>query len=395
MDRTGASVLYSSDEEDTSYSANKHKHSLPTQAKSNPFARFTVGGSGPSQFDRTSSLTVSSTPHTRAVSSDGTSPNSHRKGFFNPLGQVEVPSLLPAEDSEEEDSNISRRGDHPVIDGWLIDDMGQPPPAKRKRRHDNEYLLEGGGAKNPSSSRSLVRLESNSGRRSGSQLRLRKSPSSATQTHLTHRLQGKRLVKEDSGFSDVIGGLRQADRNVIEIESDDGLQLDDDDIMLNENFGSIFAPNSSTQSKGLGNTSRQNPTTVRTGHAQSAAPSTAPLRIRVRIETKSHLIPCPRKQEDGTETTIAWLVKQATDRYYTQEGVRPELSLTTLDGALLCPTDPVVHVLGENEEVVGVVQQWHLPPLGERYEMACKSRGTRKKLVSFLVVMLCMYASRC
>ena len=391
MDRTGAGVLYSSDEEDTSY---QPKHSLSTRTKSsNPFEHFTVGGG---QSDRTSLPTVSSTPHSRAMSSGGTnvetSPTSHRKGFFNPLGQVEIPSLLPEEDSEEDGSSISQHGDHPVIDGWLINDMGQPPPAKRKRRQDDNYTLEGGGSKKPPSSKSLVRLESNSGRRSGSQLRFRKSPSvtrTTTQTRVSHGLRGKHLYGEGSGSSDVIGGLRSTDRSVTEIESDDGLQLDNDDIMLNENFGSMFAPSSSTQpfGYGLGNSStlndtvRQNPTTSSAGHAQSAAPDGAPLRIRVRIETKSHLIPCPRKQEDGMDTTIAWLVKQATDRYYTQEGVRPELSLTTLDGALLCPTDPVVHVLGENEEVVGVVEQWHLPPLGERYEMACRTGGKRKKLV--------------
>ncbi len=67
-------------------------------------------------------------------------------------------------------------------------------------------------------------------------------------------------------------------------------------------------------------------------------------------------------------------MKQATERYYVQESVRPELMLTTLDGALLGVSDVIQHVLGPNEEVVGVVKQWLLPPLPERYEAACKSQ---------------------
>ncbi len=81
-----------------------------------------------------------------------------------------------------------------------------------------------------------------------------------------------------------------------------------------------------------------------------------------------------RQLPDGSEPTIEWLVRQATERYYTQESVRPELTLTTLDGALLGISDAIQHVLGPNEEVVGVVKQWILPPLPERYEVACKSR---------------------
>ncbi len=78
-------------------------------------------------------------------------------------------------------------------------------------------------------------------------------------------------------------------------------------------------------------------------------------------------------------------MKQATERYYAQEGVRPELALTTLDGALLGLSDAIEHVLGPNEEVVGVVKQWLLPPLPERYEMACKSQQKGEYSVAFVV----------
>ena len=100
-----------------------------------------------------------------------------------------------------------------------------------------------------------------------------------------------------------------------------------------------------------------------------------PLRVRVKIECKSYLIPCPRKGADGLDTTVGWLITQASERHHAQEGVRPKLSLTTLDGALLCPSDPLIHVLSPNEEVVGVVKGWQEATLEESYQAACKNAG--------------------
>ena len=97
-----------------------------------------------------------------------------------------------------------------------------------------------------------------------------------------------------------------------------------------------------------------------------------PLRVRVKIESKLYLIPCPRKDVNGLDTTIQWLVSQASERHYAQQGVRPCLSLTTSDGAILSPTDLVRHVLSPNEEVVGVVEGWMEETLEERYLAACK-----------------------
>lgn len=100
-----------------------------------------------------------------------------------------------------------------------------------------------------------------------------------------------------------------------------------------------------------------------------------PLRIKVKIESKSYLIPCPTKDQKGLDTTVKWLINEASERHYTQQGVRPRLSLTTADGAILCPSDPIVHVLSPNEEIVGVVEGWEEPTLEESYQTACKNAG--------------------
>ena len=104
-------------------------------------------------------------------------------------------------------------------------------------------------------------------------------------------------------------------------------------------------------------------------------PDVPPLRVRVKIESRSYLVPCPSKDSSGRDTTIQWLMSQASERHYAQQGVRPRLSLTTSDGAILCPTDLVSHVLSPNEEVVGVVEGWVEEMLEESYLTACKKEG--------------------
>ena len=107
-------------------------------------------------------------------------------------------------------------------------------------------------------------------------------------------------------------------------------------------------------------------------------------RVRVKIESKSYLIPCPRKGPNGLDTTIQWLISQASERHYAQQGLgaRPRLSLTTSDGAILCPTDLVSHVLSPDEELVGVVEGWVEETLEESYLAVCKKEqmGECKKV---------------
>ena len=260
----------------------------------NPFQSFTVGPSCQKSLGEPS----------RPLGRDHS-----LRGFFNPLGQVEVPALIP-EEGEDVD----------VVDDWLIDDVGQPP-AKRKKRVSEES--EAASNQPPSPSQRRTRSSS-----------------------ITRRSS---IPKQGSSNS---VGSRQP---VIEINSGDS----------NDSF---HAEDS---------TVTQWDDTVTITQGQYAE---APLRIRVRIENKSFLIPCPRSVDD-TDTTVGWLASQATERYYTQHGVRPQLTLTTRDGALLCPSDPIVHVVQSNEEVVGVVEAWHLPPLAERYQTACRSSGGGREVM--------------
>lgn len=96
------------------------------------------------------------------------------------------------------------------------------------------------------------------------------------------------------------------------------------------------------------------------------------LRVKVHMESSIYLVPCPWQQEDGSNTTVDWLIKKTSERYFMQHGRQPIISLTSQGGALLCPTDPVCQVLQEGEEVVGVVDRWETPPLHEHYQNVCE-----------------------
>ncbi|NXY90014.1 TONSL protein, partial [Alcedo cyanopectus] len=94
------------------------------------------------------------------------------------------------------------------------------------------------------------------------------------------------------------------------------------------------------------------------------------LRVRVRVQDSVFLIPVP--QRGSPPRAVGWLAGQAAERFYQQSGLRPRLALHA-GGALLAPQDPVADVLHSNEEVLGEVQGWDLPPLAERYRQACQS----------------------
>ncbi|XP_071174589.1 tonsoku-like protein [Mytilus edulis] len=97
------------------------------------------------------------------------------------------------------------------------------------------------------------------------------------------------------------------------------------------------------------------------------------MRIKVRVKDKLLLIPVPNSEK---EKTIAWLCKEAGQRYYSMCGLRPLLTLSTKDGAFLANTDEISQVLSSNEEVEGVVDSWDLPPLVDRYQQACTALNT-------------------
>ncbi|XP_048831578.1 tonsoku-like protein [Brienomyrus brachyistius] len=108
----------------------------------------------------------------------------------------------------------------------------------------------------------------------------------------------------------------------------------------------------------------------------------APIRMRVKVQDNVFLIPVPHSEADSC--TVSWLCAQAAQRYYQACGLLPQLSLQK-EGALLCPSDPLLAVLQTNEEVLAEVCSWDLPPLPERYRKACDSLSVAEnRLVSRL-----------
>lgn len=199
------------------------------------------------------------------------------------------------------------------VGDWLVDDVGEPP-AKRSRR------------------RSLDSMRTDS-----------------RDTHIRRQHKSRPHALRPSGRRVGLG-----DQLVVEITSDS-----EADPTPDVGIEPSTAPTNSSL-----------PTNDVT------TPADTPLRVRVKLEGKTYLIPCPRRTPDGLVTPVGWLSAQASERYYSQHGVRPELSLTTSDGALLSADDPLDHVLSHNEEVVGVVSRWHHPPLAERYRTSCRVCGT-------------------
>lgn len=61
--------------------------------------------------------------------------------------------------------------------------------------------------------------------------------------------------------------------------------------------------------------------------------------------------------------------------YFSVQGIEPQLSLSTQDGALLAPDDPVSLLLSVSE-VHATVISWNLAPITERYKEACSSLNT-------------------
>jgi len=62
-------------------------------------------------------------------------------------------------------------------------------------------------------------------------------------------------------------------------------------------------------------------------------------------------------------------------------GVKPILTLSTKDGALLSPTDSISLVLGTGDlELLANVISYDLPPLTERYKCSCRDMGVGKQI---------------
>lgn len=99
-----------------------------------------------------------------------------------------------------------------------------------------------------------------------------------------------------------------------------------------------------------------------------------PLRLKVRVQDRLLLVPVAG---GGHNRTVAWLAEEVQRRYYQLSGLRPQLVLTTQDGAVLDPNDPIALVLPASQaELEGQVKGWDLPPLPDRYTAACQALGT-------------------
>ena len=99
-----------------------------------------------------------------------------------------------------------------------------------------------------------------------------------------------------------------------------------------------------------------------------------PLRLKVRVQDRLLLVPVAG---GGNNRTVVWLAEEVTRRYYQLSGLRPHLVLTTQDGAVLDPNDPITLVLPSNQaELEAQVKGWDLPPLPDRYTAACQALNT-------------------
>ena len=340
-DRTGRSVLLSDDEEE-GFDGIQIVSSAP---KSPPRQGGWSSHNEAASVKATSSraLSASRSLMGNKTSRDSTSkPRQLKRPFFH----EDTPSPLIPNDRAE--SSVMT-GAYPIIDHWLEDDVGRPQLKKRKSR-------------DPFTSHS----QSSSGTKRTLSLRAAGGTSRSREGVLCSSISSVERSSRARGGS--AGSVR------------DGGDLSGDVVTIDS------SPESNTVTSHTTGTSHRIPQSSTPPHSatpkHSATPSTQPpppsplpLRIRVKIETKSYLVPCPVKLPDGSHSTVQWLAAQAAERYYSQHGVRPRLSLATSDGALLSGEDVVVHVLQSGEEVEGQVDHWHLPPLPERYQTACSSSG--------------------
>ena len=415
VDRTGRTVLQSSEEEEYSPEREILRERGKKNVKSGKGSAVSTHTGNADRHRNRKETPFKSCPLSasdsvsiaRSSSSSSSSSSRHVKGFYNPLGQVKLPALIPEggegdererEEGEEEEEGKGERC--PVIDNWLVDDVGRQPPSKRRRGvvKDSLDTITSDRKQERARSRSVaVRVGQGSvgeverrasvgggGRRArvGGAASQRRLASTAdhlcddTVTLLDSDLEGG---EEDMDFWSAACG--EACR---EARSEGAQQ-----------FGSTVHPphppahpsshshrhtvphHTPSQAQSVLPLSSAPPHTPTRFTSTTVTTSTAPmpLRIRVKIEERSFLIPCPRSLGDGSQTPLSWLARQAAERYYTQQGIRPHLSLVTTDGDILCGGDAVCDVLVSGEEVRGVVEHWHTPPLHERYQTTTSNSG--------------------
>ena len=321
---------------------------------------------------------------------------------LNPLGQREVPgpALVP-EEGEGEEGEIDGC---PVINNWLVDDLGESSHGGRRGRGRRDASVE-------RESRALLGLSGGSSATGGSGLHKprpttkpthRRKPASSAAASTSR--SGSRRTLESNVMS---GSLTTCNTDTGERtgrgrrEGEGGgtgstpilpsvAMIESSESDTEEEYRA-WKKYQLTQTKTTDSPARDSHAHLAPTHPSipstpisspssypASCPSPAHLRIRVRIENCTYLIPCPAML-DGRDTPISWLTAKASERYFSQRERRPSLELMLMDGASLCPTDAVTHVLRQDEMVVGVVKQWLAPPLAECYRKACVDAGRGEK----------------
>ena len=100
------------------------------------------------------------------------------------------------------------------------------------------------------------------------------------------------------------------------------------------------------------------------------------LRLKVKIQDSLLLVPVPLFD---TSLSVSWLLEEISKRYYSQKGIRPKITLSTAEGAILDENDKLSMVLSKDQEqVIASVKEWELPPITERYKQSCISLGVNE-----------------
>ncbi len=262
--------------------------------------------------------------------------------MYNCLGQLEAPgpSLIAEQLVEEADESEEGRdggGDerkgpgYRVIDNWLVEDL-----EGKKKKQDRDVCVE-------RESRALLGMTNSKERERNAASRIN-SASSATLSSLSQK--AKSLFSEDTRQRNSTKPAKNAIIVESSSESPDRQEESSDDeaefqrwkahkeAQSTQSHNNTYSTLISTSCSNNVSTPFSGTTSINPypAHLQSAPPSSLPLpppmRVRVRILTSSYRIPCPHLQEGGVVTSVAWLANQAAERYFSQHGRRPVLSLT-------------------------------------------------------------------
>ncbi|XP_071815421.1 tonsoku-like protein isoform X2 [Apostichopus japonicus] len=100
-------------------------------------------------------------------------------------------------------------------------------------------------------------------------------------------------------------------------------------------------------------------------------PQKSRMRVRVRFKRTTYLVNVPRSSIPPL--TFQWLADQAALRYQESHGLRPKLSLSTTDCALIAASDVVCETLADNEEVIANIDSLITTPSQDKPPQSTKA----------------------